>query len=284
MKPMMPLPSKALHLFLVVAPLVSLSCLHLSHLADDTASLRFFENQVDRGTFTLGQLRARVPEETVSGFDPYYQRPKRWKALPLEPVLRLAFPRAELKALQFTLRASDGYTVPISGAKLLEGGALLAFADAEGPWQPIGARMANPGPWYLIWKGETDLASHPRPWALSSISIEPFEAVFPLTVPRSQEARVQRGFELFRSHCITCHSINLQGGRVGPELNVPKNVTEYRDQAFLRAWISNPFTFRVSAMPASPHLGEEELTALLEYLKAMKETKRELEGPAPGSH
>lgn len=264
--------------------LLLLSCAHVSSGGDDSATLRFFENGQARATFTLAQLRSRVPEETVAGFDPYYQRPKVWRALPLEPVLRLAFPEGDLRALEFTLRASDGYTVPVSGARLLESGGYLAFADADGPWEPIGVKRANPGPWYLVWKGSAqgDLTTHPRPWALASIAIEPFEAVFPLVVPRSKDPQVQRGFTLFRQRCLQCHSLNQQGGRVGPELNVPKNVTEYRDEAFLRAWIRNPFAFRVSVMPASPDLSEDELSALLAYLSAMKDTK--IDVTAPGGH
>jgi len=263
--------------------LLIISCAHSptpSPAGRDDATLRFRENGVKRGTFTLAQLKAAVAEESVTGFDPYYQRPKRWRALLLKPVLRLAFPQGELERLEFTLRARDGYTVPISGARLLEGGAYLAFADAEGPWEPIGTNRADPSPWYLVWKepNQLNLATHPRPWALDSIAIEPFEAVFPLVVPASKERQVVEGFALFREYCVKCHAINQQGGRVGPELNVPQNVTEYRDEAFLRAWIKNPFTFRVSAMPPSPQLSDADVTSLLRYLASMKGSKIEVTG------
>jgi mono/diheme cytochrome c family protein len=261
-----------------------LSCAHTpASGGQDTSELHFKENGADRGTFTLAQLKKKVPPENVSGFDPYYQRTKKWSALPLEPVLKLAFPREDLHTQEFTLRARDGYTVPVSGARLLEGGAYLAFADAEGPWEPIGTNHADPSPWYLVWKGETqgDLSTHPRPWALDSIAIEPFEAVFPLVVPHSKDPKVQQGFAIFRQQCVKCHAINQQGGRVGPELNVPKNVTEYRDEAFLREWIRNPFSFRVSVMPPSPQLSEDELSSLLAYLASMKDQKIDV---APGAH
>ena len=65
---------------------------------------------------------------------------------------------------------------------------------------------------------------------------------------------------------------------MGPELNVPQNVTEYRDEAFLRAWIKNPFTFRVSAMPPSPQLSDADVTSLLRYLASMKGSKIEVTG------
>lgn len=243
------------------------TCAHAPRGGDDSATLIIGEK-----TFTLAQLRAQVPTETLRGFDPYYQREKTFLALPLEPVLRLAYPTENFAAQEFVLRASDGYTVPLNGARLLEG-AYLAFADADGAWEPIGTQKANPGPWYVIWKAHTDLTTHPRPWALARISIEAFEKVFPLLVPPGNDAQVQRGFQLFREQCVRCHALNQQGGRVGPELNISQNVTEYRDEAFLRAWIRDPSTFRISVMPPSPQLSEDELTALISYLRAMKATK-----------
>ncbi|MEW5737936.1 MAG: c-type cytochrome [Myxococcota bacterium] len=249
---------------------------------DDAAVLSFSKHGGTVTTRTLAELKARFPVETWTAFDPYYQRPKTWRALPLEPVLKDVFPGEALADVDFVLTASDGYTVPISGARLLEGGAYLAFADADGAWQPIGAKGAWPGPWYLVWKGDSqqDLTTHPRPWALARISIERFEDVFPKVVPPSGDEAVQRGFQLFRGLCLKCHALNRQGGTVGPELNVPKNVTEYRDEAFLRAWIRNPFTYRVSVMPPSPQLSEGDLDALLAYLRAMASVKVPVEAPA----
>ncbi len=253
---------KRLLLMLVLA-----TCAHVTRGGDDAARLI-----VGDKTFTLAQLKAQVPSVTLRGFDPYYQREKTFLTLPLEPVLRLAYPGEDFATQEFVLRASDGYTVPINGARLLEG-AYLAFADADGAWEPIGAQQASPGPWYVVWRGHTDLTTHPRPWALASITIESFEKVFPLLVPPGDDAKVQRGFALFRDYCVKCHALNQQGGRVGPELNIPQNVTEYRDEVFLRAWVADPSQFRISVMPPSPQLSEEDLTALLDYLRAMKATK-----------
>jgi mono/diheme cytochrome c family protein len=242
---------------------------------DDAATLGFSVRGGAPSTKTLAELKAVAPVETVTAFDPYYQRPKTWRALPLDAVLKAAFPGEPLDRVDFVLTAADGYTVPVSGARLMEGGAYLAFADADGPWQPIGAKGAWPGPWYLVWTGEAQQnpVTHPRPWALARIAIARFEDVFPKVVPPVGDALVQRGFELFRNRCLSCHAVNQQGGTVGPELNVPKNVTEYRDEAFLRAWIRNPFAFRVSVMPPSPDLSDGELDALLAYLRAMATAK-----------
>lgn len=251
---------------LLLVSVLSLACAHTPRGGDDSAKL-----EVGDKTFTLGELRAQFAPETLRGFDPYYQREKSFQALPLAPILKHVY-GDDVATREFVLRASDGYTVPINGARLLEG-AYLAFADSDGAWEPIGTNKANPGPWYLVWKDKTDLTTHPRPWALASVRAEAFEKVFPLLVPPGDDATVKKGFQLFRDYCVKCHAMNQQGGRVGPELNIPKNVTEYRDEKFLRAWISDPSQFRISVMPPSPQLSEDDMTALLAYLQAMKGAK-----------
>jgi mono/diheme cytochrome c family protein len=250
---------------------------------DPSASLEFSRDGVKLGSATVAQLQQATPVVTFTAFDAYYQRPKTWRALDLGAVLAHQFPGVVLTQVEFVLRARDGYTVPISGARLLEGGAYLAFADADGPWEPIGAMKADPAPFYVVWRGDAqqDLATHPRPWALASVAIEPFERVFPKVVPPgTPSAQVSRGFALFREQCVRCHAINQEGGRVGPELNVPRNITEYRDEAFLRAWLANPSSFRVSAMPSFAWLPPADVDAVLAYLQAMAHAKVDVAGGA----
>lgn len=268
---------------LVVLCLVAGCVRGVAPVGDEAATLTFVVRGGTPTARTLADLRRVAAVETFTAFDPYYQRRKTWHGLKLAEVLRASFPGEALADVDFTLTASDGYTVPLSGAQLLEEGAYLAFADGDGAWQPIGAKGAWPGPWYLVWKGEgqQDLVTHPRPWALARIAIERFGDVYPKVVPPPGDPQVQRGFELFRARCFKCHAVNQQGGAVGPELNVPKSITEYRDEAFLRAWIRNPFTYRVSVMPPSPDLSDAQLDALLAYLRAMAQSKVPVAG-APG--
>jgi mono/diheme cytochrome c family protein len=84
-----------------------------------------------------------------------------------------------------------------------------------------------------------------------------------------------RGYESFRDGCIKCHAINREGGHVGPDLNVPQNVTEYRPEDQIRAYIKNPAQFRYGNMPAHPDMQERELDDLVAYLRAMKDHKHD---------
>ena len=84
-----------------------------------------------------------------------------------------------------------------------------------------------------------------------------------------------RGFELFRGECIRCHAVNREGGRVGPELNVPQSIVEYRDSEFLRAYIRDPLRFRYGAMPPHPGLDDGDLDDLIAYFRAMSTRKHD---------
>jgi mono/diheme cytochrome c family protein len=252
------------------------------------AELAFVRDGKPVRTLTRAALEAAVPPETWTAFDPYYNKPKTFRALPLAAVLEKGFgePAAELAKHDFVLRARDGYTVPLPGARLFEKGGYVAVADVEVPgWEPIGQGRANPGPYYVVWRETTQhsLDTHPRPWQLAAIEIAPFEATFPHTAPPAGDAAAQRGFRIFRDSCMSCHAVNREGGRVGPDLNVPQSIVEYRPEPQIRAYIRDPRTFRYSNMPAHPAFTEADLDALVAYFRAMKDHKHDPDA-AKGSH
>jgi mono/diheme cytochrome c family protein len=248
--------------------------------ARDDAKLAFANEGKELRTVAISELTRDVPVETFTAFDPYYNKKKTYRALPLRPVLERGFAgvAGPLEQHDYVLRARDGFTVPLSGVRLLEPGAYIAIADVEVPaWEPIGPQQANPGPFYLVWRGEKqqDLETHPRPWQLATIEIARFDATFPHTVPTGEPAGspAMRGLATFRAQCIHCHAINREGGRVGPDLNVPQSIVEYRPEAQIRAYIKDPATFRFGNMPAHPTMTDAQLDELLAYFRAMKDRK-----------
>jgi mono/diheme cytochrome c family protein len=242
------------------------------------ATLSFARDGKPIGALTTGQLRDKA--ERITAVDPYYKKQKRWLAVPIGEVLARGFGKLPAAGDELLMRAKDGYTVPVAAARLAESGAYLAIADLDLPaWEPIGPQRSDPAPFYLVWTGATqqDLEAYPRPWALASIEIARVETVFPHVVPSGEAADspVMKGFTLFRGACLRCHAINREGGRVGPDLNVPKSIVEYRPEDQIRAYIRDPLTFRYGAMPAHPQLSDADLDALIAYFHAMKSRKHD---------
>jgi mono/diheme cytochrome c family protein len=210
-------------------------------------------------------------------------------------------------------RALDGYVKPASATLLAEPGAYLAFADADhvvapqsnpapavsshtdpdpavasqsnpeqvvasqSNWEPIDRRQVDPGPSYLVWTGagQADPHLYPWPYQLAAIEVAPFETRYPHTTPTGEPAAspAWRGFAIFRRECVACHAVNGEGGSVGPELNVPRSIVEYRPEEQLKAFVRDPQSFRYTSMPSNPHLSDADLDAIVAYFRAMSARK-----------
>jgi mono/diheme cytochrome c family protein len=219
--------------------------------------------------------------------DPYYKKTKSFLAFPLTQVLSFGFgqPAAALAKEDFFFQALDGYVKPASGERAVEDGGYLAFADGDHTrgsdpgWEPIDRRGADPGPYYVVWAnpGQTDAKGYPWPFELAAIEIVHFDKKYPHTLPRSAPASsaAWRGFTTFRTQCISCHSINGEGGKIGPDLNVPQSIVEYRPVEQIKAYIRNPEVFRHSSMPAHSDLTDAALDELVAYFSTMKLLKHD---------
>ena len=115
----------------------------------------------------------------------------------------------------------------------------------------------------------------PWPYQLARIELASIGTQYPRTVPMGVPAGspAARGYALFGKQCIACHAMNGQGGRVGPDLNVPRSIVEYRPRDQIVAFIRNPESFRYSSMPAHLHMSASELQDIVAYFEVMKDQK-----------
>lgn len=246
--------------------------------ADLTVSLP--GHQLD---YPLAELKQQLPVKRVELYDPVYGQQKSYLGFLLTDVLKLAGYQNGMPGDELKLVASDGYA-PSMPLSLLAGEPVLAFAEAgkaDFEFEAVtqGKAKLSPAPFYLVWTQGAAAKHQPWPYQLVKIELvsfaETYAALYPTGV--TQDSAVYQGFLLFKSLCLSCHSINLQGGEVGPELNAPKNVTEYWSETNLRAFIKDANSFRYkSKMPSFSHLKDEQIEQLLAFLRYSKAHKVQL--------
>jgi mono/diheme cytochrome c family protein len=210
--------------------------------------------------------------------DPVFEAPKTFRAIPLAELLqRLGHTNA---ALEIHIRCRDGFMASLSSTEALDGTGFLALADESGTNVSDGTTFSllktksgliDPGPLYLFWKD--DAGNRPRPYQIEEIEFCPTGETLARAKPIGS-ASAQRGFELFKKNCSSCHAVNGAGGRLAVDLNFPMNVTEYWKKSVLKKLISDPMSIRANAkMPAFPQLTEANVKDIVSYLERMREQK-----------
>lgn len=232
--------------------------------------------------FDVSALQAKVAPATVSVFDPNYRQQKQYRGFPLASVLQVAGAAALQMDDELVLTALDGYSPVLTVAAIQQQQPWLVFAEqtASGQLTSLSAMIQqgkplDPGPFYLVWPDDATGAL-PWPYQLVKVELSRFADRFGRVMPQTPvSAEVSHGFALFKQHCLRCHAMNQQGGQVGPELNIPKNVTEYWQASQLPLFIRQVSAFRLnSKMPDFDHLlTTQDSAALVAYLQQMRQQK-----------
>lgn len=241
----------------------------------------------DRPKFELtstGLAHSLKAQSIDVGHDPVYKSAKQYQAYPLSDIIKkLAIPDGQQSddwMVVFT--ATDGYKVAMTYPDALQERGYIAFKDnsaGTNNWLPFksGKKTITPEPYYLVWpKAGLDEWRYPWPFQLTTVSLQPATEYYGAAAPtNSNDTQVKNGFSLFSRYCIRCHSVNLAGGNVGPELNIPKNVSEYFQEQELAGFIRNAPTYRAGTkMPSFETLiSTEEAQAIVHYLNQKKSEK-----------
>lgn len=148
--------------------------------------------------------------------------------------------------------ALDGYRSDISVAKILKYNPLLAFSfkDSKQAFsfdnKAQNEKDVDLGPFYLVWDNINNpelLREGAHGWPYQVAVVEPimygqyYAKAFPIKNPTAQQ---KQGFELFKIHCISCHSVSgEEGGAKGPVLYPNPAVISKGFKSF-RKWTQGP--------------------------------------------
>lgn len=250
--------------------------------------LKAAELTVDLGhgtqVYTTEQLLARGDARTIHiPDDVSFKRAMRYRAVPLKALLQGA--DAD-DALLFV--ATDGFAAEIPANLILHAHgseAWLAIEEPKQPWPSLSEAKGGAGPFYVVWTDPQAMKVGPEQWPYQLATIRRLSPVaerFPAILPDlalKPDSEVRHGFTVFERTCFACHTLNDQGyARLGPDLNIPHNPTEYLREDLLRAYIRNPQSLRhwpQARMPGFDQqaLSDADLNALLAYLRHMAERK-----------
>ncbi|MBM4251135.1 MAG: c-type cytochrome [Deltaproteobacteria bacterium] len=248
-------------------------------ILDATAQVRSTSKRVFSRTELLNHPQRKVLKVPV---DPSYPgRPMEYQAVPIATLFSgLNLPPDAV--IEF--KCTDGFAATISQSRILNSDtrrsvAYVAVEDPRRPWPKVKGGKSTAGPFYLVWDHPelSAVVQEEWPFQLAAFTVKgSLQGLYPRIFPAVEAPpSVVRGFASFTKNCFPCHTVNMAGpAQVGPDLNVPKNVTEYIEPKTLRALVRNPQSVRYypgSRMSAFPEaiLPNSELEDLIDYLAHM---------------
>jgi mono/diheme cytochrome c family protein len=273
----------------IVRALLLLCCLLLPGVARADEPTLTITVGNDMRSFTRRELLLRPDATTIEvARDISYRVPMTYRAVPVASLLAgITLPDSsviEAVALNgFVAQIPPGLLLNTDESKAV---AWLAIEPQDRPWPPLPHKDENAGPFYIVWTGAEvgSIRSEQWPYQLAKLKSQPSPAarwpalaVDPALPPTDP---VRAGQTLFFVQCLTCHKLNGAGAaNVGPDLNVPRNPTEYFTPQGLHDLIRDPRAVRIwpaQAMPGFPpdYLSDHEIDLVIAYLKHMAGRKQ----------
>jgi nitric oxide reductase subunit C len=117
---------------------------------------------------------------------------------------------------------------------------------------------------FFTWVGEIDLNGFPSEPDMSFGANASTTSLIDTSVDSSLAAAP----EYFKTICMSCHSVGLQGGNVGPALD---GVADRYDADYLSRWVADPQSIKADTTMPNFGLKGEQLEEILTFLATLTE-------------
>lgn len=210
---------------------------------------------------------------------PLYKNIRSYKCYNLKDILnKVKYNKSKYDVLTFIAKDDFKISIPILFIdKYISYIAIkdLSLKDSR-DWEIVrdGGRILDAGPYYLMWKSTDPIPNEYWAFGVVKIQFSNMKEAYGNAIPPSQyDENIIMGFQIYQKSCSACHSINLNGGDLGVEMNVPKNFTEYYSNEYIINYAQSPTSYRANAKMPSINLIQKEIELFLSYLKVMKNNK-----------
>lgn len=260
----------------------------LLYSSTGAATLDFERHGKPVNSLSQATLEKDFKPRQMRVLEPHNSEPRTYIGIPLASVLDKVYGNTWRQEEELLFNCADGYRASIPVAQVLRYPPLLAYAQAGNMPFTVNNiaqnELVNLGPYYLVWPNLQHAVLQKNgstgwPYQVVGIDIIRFAERFPHAAPPANSSEAShKGFLAFRDHCMTCHTVNGEGGAKAPELNYPSSVTQYLKPEWLRRWILEPGTVRYkTSMPGlAKDLANREQIAddIISYLKVMADNKK----------
>lgn len=240
-------------------------------------------------TLSVTELTKLVSPHEITIWEPHEKKETAFEAFPADELLTKIYGNDWKESEEALFTCSDGFQPSLPMAEFSKHQGYLAFArKGESDFSvvnPDSHEKVPMGPLYLIWENIKDASIRNQgtipgwPYEVTTIDLIQFADRFPLmSPPKGSSAAVQHGFLEFRKRCLSCHTVNGDGGGKGVELNYPANPTEYWKADWLTKWITEPKSVRYNtemhAFDQDSAAWQKDRDDVIAYLSAMAQNKR----------
>ena len=238
---------------------------------------------------SVSELTKLVPPREITIWEPHERKEVAFEAFAADDLFAKIYGEDWKKSEEALFTCSDGFQPSLPAAEFGAHQGFLAFArkddSAFSVFSSDQHEKVPVGPLYLIWENIKDASIRKQgtnpgwPYQVTTIDLIRFADRFPhMSPPPGSSADVQHGFFEFRKRCLSCHTVNGDGGGKNVELNYPANPTEYWKDAWLKRWITDPKSVRYNTeMHAFDRTGaawERDRDSIIAYLRVMARNKQ----------